>query len=605
MRPDEISNHPLTLDADIEKDASDKRRAEHQGILDSIGRSTIMMVDDDESTIDIIQMFLEEAGYTNFISTCDSTTAMSRLEDERPNVLLLDLVMPEVHGFDILEQVRNHPTLMHTPIIVLTSSTDAETKLKALELGATDFLGKPVDPSELVLRLRNSLAAKAYQDRLAYYDGLTGLPNRQMLIGKLERLLQRSVREEKNCAVFHLNLDRFKQINDALGHRAGDMLLRMVTQRLEECLRPSDIISENTGTSNNTLSRIGGDEFIILLTDIDKVGNASQVARRVLGDLEKPFILGDQEFFVTSSIGIAVFPTDGDDVETMLKHAAVAMSHAKRRGRNTFQFYAKELNTSSKRRLGIESQLRKALDRDEIMLNYQPKVDIRTGAITGAEALMRWQHRELGMISPGEFIPIAEETGIINDLGEWALYTATQRCKDWHDAGFRDMRIAVNVSGQQFRKPRLIHTIRSALSASGLEEQYLVVELTESSIMGNPEESVATLNEIKSIGLQLSVDDFGTGYSSLSYLKRFPLDELKVDRSFIKDTPGDLDDAAITTAIIALAHSLGLHVTAEGVETEPQLQFLHGQGCDEYQGFYFSKPLPDELFLALLRKNSA
>ncbi len=228
-----------------------------------------------------------------------------------------------------------------------------------------------------------------------------------------------------------------------------------------------------------------------------------------------------------------------------------------------------------------------------------------SGAITGAEALMRWEHGELGMVSPGEFIPIAEESGLINDLGEWALYTATRQCKAWHEAGHPEMRIAVNVSGQQFRKPRLIQTIRSALNASGLDQGALVVELTESSIMGNPEESIAALNDIKAIGLQLSVDDFGTGHSSLSYLKRFPLDELKVDRSFIKDTPDDLDDSAITTAIIALAHSLGLRVIAEGVETVPQLQFLQAQGCDEYQGFYFSKPLPNELFIALLKQKAS
>ena len=600
MRADESPNQPLILDEDIEKDAADKLKAEHRNILDSIGMATIMMVDDDEPTIDIIQMFLEEAGYNNFIGTSDSKTAMARLEETRPDVLLLDLIMPDVNGFTLLELVRNHRTLMHTPIIVLTSSTDAETKLKALELGATDFLGKPVDASELVLRLRNSLAAKFYQDRLAYYDGLTGLPNRQMLIDKLDRILSRAMQVNASCALFHINLDRFKQINDVLGHRAGDVLLRMVTERLETCLRLSDIMSHIRGKDN--LSRIGGDEFTILINDIDNIHNASLVARRILVELDKAFLLGNQEFFVTASIGIAIFPADGEDVESILKHAAVAMSHAKQRGRNTFQCYAKELNASSTHRLRMESQLRKALDRGEISLHYQPKVDVRSGLITGAEALMRWHSEELGAIRPDEFIPIAEESGLINELGEWALYSATRFCKSWHDMGFNDLRIAVNISGHQFRKPRLIHTIRSALNDSKLDERHLVIELTESSIMGNPEESIATLSEIKAIGLQLSVDDFGTGYSSLSYLKRFPIDELKIDRSFVKDTPDNSDDTAITTAIIALAHSLGLRVIAEGVETQPQLKLLQEQACDEYQGYYFSKPLPEDRFMALLHK---
>ncbi len=560
--------------------------------------ATIMMVDDEETTIDVVQMFLEDAGYTNFITTTDSTRALDIITESRPDVVLLDLKMPVVSGFDILAHMRADSSLKHIPVIILTSATDGQTKLKALELGATDFLGKPVDSSELVLRLRNTLTAKAYQDRLAFYDGLTGLPNRRMFMSRLERALQRARHENKNCVVMHINLDRFKQINDTLGHSAGDLLLKLVARRLEACLRPDDLVmATEPQDHDDNLFRIGGDEFTIFIPDIGKADNATQLARRVLGDLAKPCYVAKQELFLTSSIGIAVYPDDGDDLDTLLKHADIAMSHAKQQGKNTYQFYSKEINARTERRLSLEHQLRKALSRDEISLHYQPKVDIASGRVIGAEALMRWTHRDLGMVSPMEFIPIAEEAGLITELGAWALHTASAHCKGWQNAGLGELRIAVNVSSQQFRQQGLLQTIQSALGQAKLDPKHLVIELTESMIMANPAESVAALREIKEMGLKLSVDDFGTGYSSLSYLKRFPLDELKVDRSFVKDIPGDADDAAITAAIIVLAHSLGLSVVAEGVETAEQLAFLKNVGCDEFQGYFFSKPLPEPAFV--------
>ncbi len=568
----------------------------------SQNHARIMIIDDDQTVIDLVRLFLETAGYTQFITTTDPTAAFNIILDQHPDVILLDIKMPKIDGFEILVRLRAEPALKHVPVIILTSAVDTGTKLKALELGATDFLGKPLDSSELILRMRNTLAAKAYQDRLAYYDGLTGLPNRRTFMTRLERALSRAKHDGKYCVVLHINLDRFKQINDTLGHRAGDLLLKLVAQRLESCLRPDDLIAKsNTYEAINNLSRIGGDEFTIFIPLIEKTDNARQVATRILGALAKPCTIANQEIFLTSSIGIAVFPDDGEDLDTLIKHADIAMSHAKQQGKNTYQFYSAEINARSERRLSLETQLRKAIARDEISLHYQPKINIGNGEIIGAEALMRWSHGEFGMISPLEFIPIAEDTGLITELGAWALHTASSHCKNWQTLGLGALRISVNVSSQQFRQYGLVQIIRGTLAQTGLDPQHLVIELTESMIMANPVESVAALREMKEMGLKVSVDDFGTGYSSLSYLKRFPLDELKVDCSFIKDIPHDADDAAITATIITLAHSLGLNVVAEGVETEAQLAFLKNIHCDEFQGYFFSKPLPEAEFVALLQ----
>jgi EAL domain-containing protein (putative c-di-GMP-specific phosphodiesterase class I) len=339
---------------------------------------------------------------------------------------------------------------------------------------------------------------------------------------------------------------------------------------------------------------------MVLLSKIERVDHVTSVARRILAALAKPFKVKGEELFVTSSIGIAVFPDDGDDTDTLLKHVGIALFHAKERGRNTYQYYSEHMNARSRERLNLENQLRKALDRDQLVLYYQPKVDVMTNQLNGAEALLRWEHPELGMIMPDVFIPIAEETGLIVPIGEWVTYTACKQCETWQAAGFGSLRISVNVSSRQFQQPGLLQGVRGALENSGLQGQYLVLELTESMIMGNPSENTKALHELKELGLGLSIDDFGTGYSSLSYLKSFPLDELKVDRSFVMDIPAALDDAAIVTAIIAMAHSLSLTVVAEGVETKSQLSFLEERGCDEYQGYLFSKPVPANEFVSLL-----
>jgi diguanylate cyclase (GGDEF)-like protein len=567
--------------------------------LGGLKSSAIMMVDDDPTTILVLETFLQGEGYENFLAATDSRRALDLLAERNPDVLLLDLNMPNVGGFEILESMRADETLRYIPVIILTSSTDAQTKLKALGLGATDFLSKPVDPSELALRLRNTLVAKAYQDRLAYFDGLTGLPNKRLFTERVDRALRRARYESAQCAVLHIELERFEQISDTLGNRVGDGLLKAIAVRLENCVRSGDLVGTPDMPEPRTLSRVGGHEFTLFLSSVGSAEQAERVAQRVVSSLAEPFCVEGDDLFVTCRIGIALSPDDGERIETLLRHAR--MSHTKQDGRKSYQFYSESLNAESLERLSIGNQVRMALDRKEMLLHYQPKVAVRTGRIVGAEALMRWQHPELGLVPPGKFIPIAEETGTIESLGKWALRTACRQNKAWQTAGFGPIRMAVNVSGKQFLHGDFVETVRGALESSGLEARDVVLELTEGTIMENPREASALLEQLKEMDLDISVDDFGTGYSALSQLKRFPLDELKIDRSFIQGIPRDADDSAIVTAIIVMAHSLGLSVVAEGVETEEQLAFLEDQGCDEYQGFLFSRPVPPAEWSALLR----
>ncbi len=563
--------------------------------------ATLLMVDDEPTTIDVIEMFLQAEGYERLIPVTDSRRAFATIAEERPDVVLLDLNMPEVGGLEILQAMRADEALEHVPVIILTSSADADTKLQALELGANDFLAKPVDPSELVLRLRNTLAAKAYQDQLQYYDRLTGLPNRRLFSERLGQMLGISRRTSDQCAVLTIGLDRFRQINDTLGRAVGDTLLSSAADRIAKSVAADSPVQPASGHRSRLLARVGGDEFALLLSGTGVVEEADRVARRLHSRLQEHFELDGREVFTSCSIGIACFPDDGDHAEAVLANAGIALSHAEREGGSGIQFYNPSLNVRSAERLELEGQLRRALDRDEIALHYQPKVDMGTGRIVGAEALMRWQHPEMGNVPPDRFIPIAEETGLIASLGEWAIRTACCQARAWQDAGL-PLRVSVNLSAKQFHAGGIAEMVRSALRDSGLEGSRLMLELTESMIMENVQETSETLRAFKDMGLALSVDDFGTGYSSLSYLKRFPLDELKIDRSFVQGVPEDGDDAAIVTAIVGMTHSLGLKVVAEGVETPEQLAFLRGLGCDEYQGYLCSKPVAADEWAGLLEE---
>jgi diguanylate cyclase (GGDEF)-like protein len=436
---------------------------------------------------------------------------------------------------------------------------------------------------------------------LAYYDGLTGLPNREMFKEQLNRLLPLAKRRDKMVAILFLDLDNFKRINDTLGHDLGDKLLREVTNRLIQWIRPSDYPSR-ANAENTIVSRLGGDEFTIYLSDIDRVQDAATVAQRILDVLSKPFMLDTHEVFITASVGITVFPSDGHDVDTLLKNADTAMYHAKDQGRNNYQFFTPSMNAEVMKRLSLETDLRKALERQEFLLHYQPKVDLRTGKILGVEALIRWLHPDRGLVPPGEFIPLSEQTGLVVPIGQWALNAACAQNKALQAAGFPPMGMSANLSGRQILDPQLPEIVARILKGTGLDPKYLEVELTESILIQNQKSVIDTLHALREMGIQLSLDDFGTGYSSLSYLNRFPVDTLKIDKSFVDNIPTNQDSVALIRAIIAMAHSLKLKVLAEGVETEGQLVFLREEGCDEVQGNLFSPAVPVEALEKLLRE---
>jgi diguanylate cyclase (GGDEF)-like protein/PAS domain S-box-containing protein len=425
---------------------------------------------------------------------------------------------------------------------------------------------------------------------LAYYDALTGLPNRQQLHDHLRWAMKDAANRERLVAILFLDLDRFKNINDTLGHDVGDALLKEVAVRLKTSVRPGDVIS-----------RLGGDEFTIVLANIAHLDDVTRVAQKLLDHFLPPFRIAGRDLFISPSIGITLYPFDGNNAEDLIKNADIAMYHAKELGRNNFQFYTPELNVRAARRLELETGLRLALERNEFVLHFQPLVKMDSGKITGMEALLRWQHPEYGLIPPMEFIPLAEETGLIVPIGEWVLRAACAQIKAWHDAGFPAMHVAVNLSSVQLQQKNFVDVVKRALRETGLEPRYLDLELTETLLMQDMEAAEAILKELHALGVLFSLDDFGTGYSSLSYLKRFPIDFLKIDRSFVRDITRDRYGAGIVRAIIVMAHTLGIKVIAEGVETAGHFRFLRQQGCDISQGYYCSRPLATESFTELLR----
>ena len=443
------------------------------------------------------------------------------------------------------------------------------------------------DMSQSLLRSANQI------QYLAYHDSLTGLPNRYMFTDYLERALSHAKRHRQVMALLFLDLDGFKRVNDTLGHEAGDQLLQELAARLDNCLRRDDFVIR-ADTVQDTVARLGGDEFIVLLTRIQSAHDSARVATRILASVSEPFFIGKCEFQVGASIGITTFPADGDEADTLIKNADVAMYHAKKSGKNNYRFYSDSMNQAAVQRFTMENALRNAIDSDQFTLYYQPLVDSESRTLKGFEALIRWHHPEMGFLPPDSFIPLAEETGLIIPLGEWVLREACQQAKAWEKSGYEPVRMSVNISNIQFNSPGFEETVKKVLEATDLPPHRLEIELTESSIMQAPDSGLETLIAIKALGVCIAMDDFGTGYSSLSALRRLPVDTLKIDRSFVDGVIDNRDDAVIVSMIIAMARILHLKVTAEGVETEEQLGFLHEQGCDTIQGYYISRPVPVE-----------
>lgn len=696
-------------------------------------KELVLLIDDDVSLRDLARHILEAQGF--FIVTADNGRHGLRLFEERkPDIVMLDVMMPDQNGFDVCGALRRLPHGKHTPILMITSLDDVESINRAYEAGATDFVTKPLNWPLLGHRLRYMLRAshamadlaksrenladaqrlaglsswewdleqnlvywskeiyhtfgvseesvnsnsesfwnlihpddrevvkdafaaaikaeKPYnqdyrivlpngatqiihvqgrteydgdgralrmrgtiQDiterkrteeqirHLAFYDSLTSLPNRMLFKEQLGQALQAARREERYVAILFLDLDNFKRVNDTLGHTIGDLLLQDVGARLAQSVRGEDSVARNPSAQpNSTVARLGGDEFTVLLSRIAQTQDAAKVAQRILDSLALPSAVGGHELFVSASIGIAVYPFDGEEIETLLKNADAAMYQAKSDGRGRYCFYSPSMNATALEKLNLERGLRKALERGELVLYFQPMVQGTTGEVIGNEALLRWQHPERGLIPPNDFIPLAEETGLITSIGEWVIEAACKQNFEWQRAGLPTVPVTVNLSSLQFHDPHLAAKVAQILKRTGLDPRYLTLELTESMLMQDSERNVTTLNELQRLGVQMAIDDFGTGFSSFNYLKRFPVDHLKIDQSFVRDITHDQGNAAIARAIIALARSLNLGVIAEGVETLEERDFLQANGSPDMQGYLFCQPQPADSITACWKR---
>lgn len=553
----------------------------------------VLLIDDKQDDVLQVHYLLEAAGQQDLVihHASDLVEAEAILGSRDIHVILMDLTLSDSHGLGPVKHLQQ--IVYMTPIVILTEKQDEQLALDALKFGVQDYLVKWVGDGHLIARsLKYAIERKNVEQHLsdlAHYDKLTGLANRDLFHERLRLALARAQRSQRLVGLMFLDLDRFKEINDSLGHLAGDQLLIEVSKRLKRCTRETD-----------TIARLGGDEFTVIVENIQSDEEAAAIAEKILLAMQVPFILEGQEVFVTTSIGLTVFPTDAKDDLGLLKNADTAMYRAKEAGRNKYQYYSIEMNESSHMRLKLESELRKALTRNEFSLMYQPKIDMLTGSIVGAEALLRWENKEFGFVPPNEFIPIAEDTGLIIPIGEWVLRNACQQIRTWLHQGLPEVRIAVNLSPRQFRQGNLAATIGDILDQENLTPHALPLEITESLLMADVEESKRALNDLKAMGLEIYLDDFGTGYSSLSYLKKFPIDGLKIDRSFVMDIPHDQEDMVLAEAIVAMSHALRLNVVAEGIETPEQMAFLKELGCEEAQGYLFSKPLNADEFRQLL-----
>jgi diguanylate cyclase (GGDEF)-like protein len=573
-------------------------------------RARILIVDDDRQIRWLLRALL--CNHYECAEACSAEEALDFLGGQDFDLVLSDIMMDGITGLEMVPRVLGGAP--DTVVIMISGESHIESAVEAMRAGAFDYVTKPFDYRQVEAAVRRGLEHRALLDakrryerdleelvrsrteelnRVVSYDDVTGLPNRVLFNDRLGQALNAARKGGQTLAVMLLDLDRLKAVNDSLGYAAGDRLLRAVAERVERCL-----------TEQETVARFGGDELSLLINPVGEAGDAAATARRILDTLREPIKLEGHEVYVTASVGVSLFPHDGDDACTLLTRAATAMRRAREEGGYCYRFYSAGMEAVALKRLSLESDLRRALERGEIVLHYQPQVELATGRVTGAEALVRWRHPLSGLIPPAEFIPLAEATGLILPIGEWVLRTATRQSRDWQESGLAPQRVAVNLSPRQFQQPGLVEVVRSSLSDVGLDPDRLELEVTEGSVVSNRETAVAALGELRAMGVSVAIDDFGTGYSSLSYLKHLPADTLKIDRSFIRDVAADPKDEAIVGAVVRLGHSLGLSVTGEGVEDEGQSRLLGALGCDFAQGYLYGRPVPANAFEKLLRERA-
>ncbi len=567
-----------------------------------------MIVDDDDGVRELLVALLS-AGNTCFTAS-SGDEALRLLEKHLPDLVISDINMPGMTGLELLPQVSALAPDIVT--MVISGNQTIDSAIEAIRAGAFDFIKKPFDLDHVEIAVRRALdhrtllvEKRKHDEHLeelvhertkqlhlaAYYDGLTGLPNRRLFEDRLIRSIARGGIDDQ-VALLLIAPSRFKDFRDTLGHSFGSKLLKEFAERLSGCMH-----------GDNIAARFEGDEFAILLPKVNDVSDVTLITNGIFEAMNAPFVFETQEIFISAAIGISLYPQDGNDSPSLMKNAGAALSHAISAGTNNSQFYTADMHAAALRRLTLENDLRQALEKNELEVHYQAKVNNLNGKIVGMEALIRWRHHELGLIAPLDFIPIAEETGMIVQVGEWILREACRQAKLWRDAGY-DLNVAVNVSAAQFDLG-LADSVRKIIGETGFDPACLNLEMTESAVMKNAEFTISTLKELKTLGIKISIDDFGTGYSSLIQLKSLPIDVLKIDKSFINDVTRDLDDASLVTAIVGLARNLRLNVVAEGVETTEQLDFLNTLHCDEWQGYLFSKPLPAADFSKLLVEKSA
>jgi len=565
----------------------------------------LLIIDDEEQ---IRHLLMDLLGSLYDCCTASSAEeALAALSEQTFDLVISDIDMGRISGLELVPRV--HSLSPDTVVVMISGNQDIEFAIQALRVGAFDYITKPIDlrhveasveralkHSELLKekrrykeQLEELLQQRTAQvDWLAYYDTVTQLPNRALFEDRLTQACSIAKSTGQSLGVLFISLDQFKKVNDSLGHAPGDSLLREFAERLKSCITKSD-----------TVARFGNDEFALLKTQIDGTNDVIETIGSLSQVLKFSFDLPGHELYATASVGVSMFPIDGEDCHTLLKNAGAALYKAKKSGGANYQFFTADMHDLATSRLALETNLRRAIQNEEFLIHYQPRVSVDSLAITGVEALVRWQHPQFGLVSPSEFIPLAEDTGLIVPIGEWVLRQACEQNRRWQDMGFAPIQVAVNISGRQFHDRDLSQTVVRILNESGLAPHHLELELTESSIMQNEEFAANVLTRWRNMGINISIDDFGTGVSSLASLKRLPIGALKIDQSFVRDATMDPDDAAIVMAIITLAHNLRLRVVAEGVETEEQLRFLQLLRCDEIQGYFFSKPLAAEKLVSL------